>query len=555
MARKSRKNGVIINDNANNSSTAAITPSYRVGGYVRLSAEDKKVKGDSIETQQAIIKAFIGEHPGLELTKIYIDNGLSGQTLNRPAFNRMIEDVESGKINCCISKDLSRLGRNAIDTGYYIEKFFPTKGIRYIAITDDYDSANPKSGGVMVNLKNMVNEHYALEIGRKIRQTKQMNIRKGKFVGRLAPYGYMKSVEDKHQLVLDPYAAPIVRTMFELAANGRSIAEIHNWLNSNGILPPKRYQHSKGFATDLDIDGSHAKWGRHGIYAMLKNRVYCGDMVQGKFQCRSYVQKSVDKADWVIVENTHESIVSRELFGKVQMLWVVPPKGKRIKSNQQSQQSENIFLRKVFCGHCGYSLKRRNDGKKEVRYVLACSTRQVYGVDNCVPVSIGENDLKESLLQMLSKQAEVLGVSLGAKYANVPNSVGSQQSAKQASIKAELKKVQSVISKNSRFLISLYESLMENDITQDEYKELKAGYEVKIADLTAKEKDLRNMLVESASKETATANAVFHLHGVIAVADFTAENLDKLIDKILVFEDKHIEVQFKFTDGMAFSGG
>ncbi|MCL1877911.1 MAG: recombinase family protein [Defluviitaleaceae bacterium] len=311
MARKSRK----IPQNP----AEATARTFRVGGYVRLSAEDKKVKGDSIETQQAIIRAYIDERPDLELTEIYIDNGLSGQSFQRPAFTQMLEDMQSGKINCCISKDLSRLGRNAIDTGYYIEKFFPTKGIRYIAITDDYDSADPNSGGVMISLKNMVNEHYALEIGRKIRQTKQMNIRKGKFVGRLAPYGYAKCAEDKHQLVLDPYAAPIVLRMYEMAAEGYSVAEISQWLNTNGILPPKRYYHSLGLASDKDIRNIH--WSKSVLYSILKNRVYCGDMVQGKFHTRSYVQKSVQKSDWVIVENTHTGIVSRELFERVQLRW------------------------------------------------------------------------------------------------------------------------------------------------------------------------------------------------------------------------------------------
>ena len=183
----------------------------------------------------------------------------------------------------------------------------------------------------------------------------------------------MKSKEDKHQLVIGPCAAPIVRTVFEMMADGKGVTEVLSWLNTNGVLPPKRYQYSKGLATDRDIEGSHANQGKHGIYAMLKNRVYCGDMVQGKFQTRSYVQKSVPKTDWVIVENTHEGIVSRELFDRVQAIWADAPKERR------TPASENIFLRKVFCGHCGYSLKRRNYGKKEIKYQLACTTRQVYG--------------------------------------------------------------------------------------------------------------------------------------------------------------------------------
>jgi len=533
MARKSRKN---IDAIAN---PVPMTFMYRVGAYVRLSAEDKKVKGDSIETQQAIIKAFIEEHPDLELVETYIDNGLSGQSFARPAFTRLVEDMESGKINCCISKDLSRLGRNAIDTGYYIEKFFPAKGIRYIAITDGFDSTDPKSGGVMVNLKNMVNEHYALEIGRKIRQTKQMNIRKGKFVGRFAPYGFMKSKEDKHQLVLDPYAAPIVRTIFEKAVEGESVANIVKWLNTDGILPPKRYYHTIGQATDNEIDGNHIHWNKGGVYTILKNRVYCGDMVQGKFTTHSYVQKTIPKSDWIIVEDTHTGIVSRELFDKVQTLW-----GK-YQQSKRTPFSENIFIRKVFCGHCGMSLKRRNNGKNEVRYALACTTRHIYSIEDCVPVSILENELKEALLELLNKQADILGIGSDCAIQSL--------STEQTVIKDELKQLQADIKKTSYFFTSLYESLMTQDITQDEYRELKAGYEVKIADLTAKEKELRNKMVEQIAKDSATAKTVSHLGVVRQISDLTTDCLDKLVERILVYEDKHIEVQFKFTNDITVS--
>jgi DNA invertase Pin-like site-specific DNA recombinase len=532
MARKSRKNV--------DATPIAPTSVFRVGAYVRLSAEDKKVKGDSIETQQAIIKAFIEEHSDLELVEIYVDNGLSGQSFQRPAFNRMIEDMESGKINCCISKDLSRLGRNAIDTGYYIEKFFPTKGVRYIAITDNYDSADPKSGGVMVNLKNMVNEYYALDIGRKIRQTKQMNIRKGKFIGRFAPYGFLKSAEDKHQLIPDPYAAPIVRTMFEMAAQGKGVTAILDWLNDKNELPPKRYFHSKGLATDNDIKDKHIHWSIGSVHTILKNRVYCGDMVQGKFHTQSYRQKPVPKSEWIIVEDTHDGIISRELFEKVQTLRSSNPQSKSL------PVSENIFLRKVFCGHCGMSLKRRNNGKKKVKYALACSTRRTHSKDDCVPVSIFEDDLKEALLELLGKQAEVIGIGIEPKR-------NPQHATEQTVFNAELRHLQKEISINSHYLKSLYESLISNDLTQDEYRELRTGYEAKIVELTAKEKDLRDEMVEAIVKETLVAKAAAQLGGVQQITDLTADILDQLVDKILVYEGMRIEVQFKYSDSLVVS--
>jgi DNA invertase Pin-like site-specific DNA recombinase len=258
MARKSRKNTESI---AVSQQPPIIKEAFNVAGYVRLSAVDKKHKGDSIETQQAIISAFIDERPDLELREIYIDNGLSGQTFERPAFQRMIADMESGKINCCVTKDLSRLGRNAIDAGFYIERFFPSHGVRFIAITDDFDSAVENSSCILVSLKNMINEAYALEIGRKIRNTKQMHIRNGCFVGRIPPYGYLKNPKDNHRLVPDPYAAQIVLKMFTMASAGDSIKTIAKWLNDNGILPTKRYFHSIGLATEKEASG-HIHWNK-----------------------------------------------------------------------------------------------------------------------------------------------------------------------------------------------------------------------------------------------------------------------------------------------------
>ena len=283
MARKSRKETVVEKDMPHPS-----TKTYFVGAYIRLSAEDKKQKGDSIENQQAIIKAYIDEQnkmneletdtrshtlsvPSiLELTESYIDNGKSGQTLARPAFQRMIADMENGKITCCITKDLSRLGRSAIDTGFYVEKFFPTNKIRYISINDNYDSDDPNSGagsscgGIMLSLKNMVNEAYALEIGRKVSSTAQMNIRNGCFIGKIAPYGYVKSRENKHKLEIDTYASEIVKKIFDMRADGHNVSSISNWLSDHNILPPNHYLASIGLLGENEVgktkcDLFHAK--------------------------------------------------------------------------------------------------------------------------------------------------------------------------------------------------------------------------------------------------------------------------------------------------------
>ena len=542
MARKTRKN----QDTAMVENEIPQQKVYCVGGYVRLSAVDRKQKGDSIETQQAIISAFVEDNHDLELTEIYIDNGVSGQVFERPAFTRMLADMESGKIDCCVTKDLSRLGRNAIDAGYYIEKFFPSNNIRFIAITDDYDSADPNSSGVMLSMKNILNEINATEIGVKISQTKQMNIRKGLFVGRMAPYGYLKSKENHHLLVPDSYAAPIVRRMFEIAANDMAVSDIVDWLNTSDILPPKRYYFSKGMVSENEATG-HIHWNKSGIYTILKNRVYCGDMVQGKGKTKSYVATVCPKSEWVVVMNTHEPIVSRELFNQVQQRWPerkpVQPKRKTpaislggMKSNKRLQASENIFLRKIFCGHCGYAMRRVRKGKAQYRF--NCETGNQYHKDDCVSVSIGEDTLKDVLLNEINKQAVILG---GVQ------AIGLKPPQDKKLGKAELLKVQSEIARSNHFLQNLYESLSQCEISSDEYRVMKTDYETKIALLKTKEKELRTDLMNCAATAAEEAKTLSNLNEVKQIADLTAETLEQLVKKISIYEDKRVEIQFTFS--------
>jgi DNA invertase Pin-like site-specific DNA recombinase len=523
MARKSRKN-----IDAAPALAPAAAKTWNVGAYVRLSAVDRKQKGDSIENQQAIISAYIAERSDMVLREVYIDNGTTGQTFERAGFQRMLADFESGRVDCCISKDLSRLGRNAIDTGYYIEKYFPTHGIRYIAITDNYDSADGSSGGIMVSLKNMMNETYALEVGRKIRQTKQMNIRNGGFVGSIVPYGYFKSVEDRHKLVVAPEAGAVVRRIFEMSADGRTIPQIMEWLAAEKIMPPRRYLFSKGVISEKLI-GKHTLWNRGVIYEILSNRIYTGDMVQRKTSTREHVQHRLDESEWLITPDTHEGIVSRELFDKVQNM--------RSKQKPKAKSTnDNIFHRKLFCGHCGYTIVRRRNTDNSTTFM--CNSRQSYGKNACVPVSISENALKTEILELLRKEAAVFADRRARQTAKSTND----------KTQAELTQTRLELDRISGFLKGLYESLVSGDLTNGEYTELKQNYERKIAALTEREQRLRDELRERYLRESALKKAGDSLDSVSVIGDLTAATIDALIERILVFKDKHIEVTFKFSD-------
>jgi len=515
MARKSRKN-------LENIEVQPKRKTYNVAAYIRLSVADNGKKGDSLETQQVIINTYIAEHSDMELCDVYIDNGASGQTFERPAFRQMLDDIESGKINCCVVKDLSRLGRNAIDTGYYVEKFFPTNHIRFVAVTDNYDSNDGTSGGIMLSLKNMVNEAYALDVSRKIQATYQLNIRNGYYVGKSPPYGYLISPDDCHKLILDEYSAEIVRKMFEMAAEKQGVSKILNWLNDNAILPPKRYLYSIGAATENEARGS---WNKNYIYSLLKNRIYCGDMVQGKSQKDGGGRKPLPESEWTITQNTHEPIISRELFAKVQAQWKEPKQ----KLNRTTPESENPFLQKIFCGHCGYTMFRSRTS--EIQHNFRCPTRSVRDKSGCVLVSINEKVLKEKLLRLLQKH----------NFDYVPC----------ASDNDELTAVRAELDKAQHFCRGLYESLILGDITDTEYKQMKSGYESKIAALTEREKLLLEdnySRVRAKNKLSQSRESVRDLN---CVSDLTAEIIDKLVERIHVYQGKRIAVKFRFAEEVA----
>jgi DNA invertase Pin-like site-specific DNA recombinase len=539
MARKSRKNADV---GIASTSMTVQKPIFRVGAYVRMSVEDKKQKGNSIENQQSIINAYIEEHTDLELAEVYIDNGLSGQFFDRPAFTQMIADMESGKINCCITKDLSRLGRNAIDTGFYIEKFFPTKGIRYIAITDNYDSADPKSGGVMISLKNMINEAYALEASRKVKATIRMNIKNGCFIGGLAPYGYFKSENDCHKLVVDPYAAGIVRTMYEMAESGQSHGTILAWLNDNDIMPPMRYLHSLGLATANNVGANTQWWSLRAVRDILRNRMYCGVMVQGKKRMEGGVQVTLPKSEWTITENTHEAVISREVFAEVQKFWDKPNTDKE--PYYKGENTEDVFRAKIYCGDCGSQMFRKRITDRAYSYL--CTKSVQYTTRAC-----GGMRTTESLVR-----AAVLGQILESGLTTLPPSPIPEVTPPPDSdiYKAELAKTKADAEKNSRFLKGLYESLKLGDIFETEYRELKSTYELRVTSLAEQENALKMKIQDSIQREKALEQARNSTLSVKTVADLTKEVVAQTVEKITVYEKTNIAVDMRCFEADAVLG-
>lgn len=342
---------------------------FKVAGYLRLSVEDgDKEVSDSIVSQKNIIEDKIkslGEK--FELVDFYIDDGYTGLNTNRPNFQRMLDDIEKKKVNCVITKDLSRLSRNNFEANYYIEMYFLEREIRYIAILDNVDTYLKNSNNDMIQFKTLINDWYSKDISRKVKSGVWARKEQGLYVAAKAPYGYMKDENNKNHLIINPEEAPIVKKIFQMYNSGNSMGEIAEKLQKDKVYCPSH----NGFQKNKK--GEYG-WERSTISKMLKNEMYLGNTVYGKGINLSYKSKKVKqipRSEWKKYENTHKAIISKELFESVQ---------KRMKLNQKAKSHTHTWILNgiIYCKECGepmqLKVKYRKDGKTISFMRLYCSS-------------------------------------------------------------------------------------------------------------------------------------------------------------------------------------
>lgn len=534
MARKSRKQRL--------APMPAPSLYVHVALYIRLSVEDNKKRGCSVENQKLVLNDFLADKPDFVVYDTYIDNGATGTNFHRPGFQQMLSDIEAGHIDCVIVKDLSRLGRNSIDTGYYIEQYFHTHNVRFIAVTDQFDTADPGSlhSGIMLPLKNMINEAYALDIGRKIKAQARQAMKDGDYIGARAPYGYRKDPDNCHKLLIDEDTAPVVRQIFEWAHEHVALNRIVRNLNEMGITAPSHYKKSTGEITSPGLIGS-GKWQTRTVMKILESEVYTGDLVQGKTKIVDHQQVKAGEDNLIIARRTHEPIISYELFTAVQEY------RKQICEESRAvpkrPYTPNIFKGKVFCADCGRSLHRQRAERKKGPdvYWFHCLTNSRVAKDSCKGVMMQETELIATVTAILEKELSVaLGMSLPLF----------QLEAKQKKDKDRLKTQMSArrqeTEKKRRLIRGLYENFVQGILTNEEYFELKADYEESIRTLSgeieALEKDmdaLDSRLVRCRSMEK-DAKSLTQDHAL------TAELIDRLIERIEIDHERNIHVTFRF---------
>lgn len=371
---------------------------YNCATYLRLSRSDgDQQESNSIKNQRALLNDYMGKHPELHKFDEYVDDGYSGTNFERPDFKRMMQDIEKRNVNCIIVKDLSRFGRNYIETGRYLERIFPFMGVRFIAINDHYDSAeeNDDKGRILIPFNNLINDTYCRDISLRVRSHLDVKRKEGQFIGSFAGYGYRKDPKDKNHLIIDEYAAGIVQEIFKSKLNGMSSQRIASHLNELGVLPPNEYKRANGFNYTCGFQaGLNQKWTVVSVNRILKNESYTGTLIQGKRRKINYkVKKSHDvgSENWIRVEDAHDAIISKGEFQQVQQLLELDT---RTAPSQTTVYPLSGFLR---CADCGQNMIRRTVTKNGKKYqYYHCSTYKNGG--GCTPHMINSEKLTESVL-------------------------------------------------------------------------------------------------------------------------------------------------------------
>lgn len=537
MARKSRKDAAALS--APKKTAMKI---WRAALYIRLSVEFNGKRGDSLETQRQIMEAYIALCPDIEIVEIYTDNGTTGRTFEREAFQRMLADVDAGKINCIMVKDLSRLGRNTIDTGYYIEKYFPLHRVRFIAVNDQFDSEDSENSGnhLIVPLKNMINEAYAADISKKVRAQQNQAMRDGEFVGARPPYGYRKDPDNCHRLLVNEDTAPIVRQIFQWTVDGVALNVIVKRLNEQGVMTPGYYLASIGLITSKKLMGS-GKWQTWTVGKILADEVYTGDMVQGKHTNVGHKQVVTKPVDWIVVRNTHEPLVSREIFAKAQA--VREQMASKYTRTMKVPYSENILRGRVFCAHCGKNLHRQ---RSHGRYFYRCISNDRMGEGSCTGgiVHLPEPDLFNAILTIIRQKAEVvMGEALRLKQCD------GKIAAQKVQVDQEIAELGQQTQKNKAIRAGLYENFVKGILTRAEYLEMQEDYSQKISGAVGRVQQLQTRQAELERQMEHYTSMADKL--AVAGRDTTLSALlvNQLIERVTVNGPDDVSIDFSFDGG------
>ena len=516
---------------------------YKAVKYIRLSSADDNKQGesDSVANQRKLIDEWLKNHPEIECVGEFVDDGVSGIVFDRPDFNKMMEQIQDGNVNCVVTKDLSRLGRDRIETGRFLRRIFPAFGVRYVAIIDNIDTLNDSTDGLFVSVKSIINDEYCRDISIKTRSALEIKRANGDYTGACPVYGYKKDDSDRNKLVVDDYPASIVRDIFRMKIDGYSASRIAEILNNRGVLSPMEYKKDRGLPYPkggyADKDG--AKWSATTIIRILSDETYTGTLNQGRTGTPNYKIKDVfekPQNEWLRTEKAHEAIILKHNYDLVKKIMRL--------DTRTSPKNDKVYLFSgiLVCGCCGNRMTRKTVPYKDEKYhYYYCPTGKKNGCAK--PVMLKENDLISCITENVKTHI--------TNIASLETLLSGLDSTRMANELAD--RLREQISENNRRLekiyeykAGLYENMINGNLSKDEHKALKAKY----ADDTAMLTDA-NLRLETEIEAVLSCN-----HERLAwTGHFTKfENLETidrrmvihLIHSIVVLGKRELEITFNY---------
>jgi len=519
-----------------------IEQEFNVGIYIRLSQEDKDKKyesdSESVINQKELLKSYV-KNNNFNLSGEYVDDGYSGTNFDRPGFQKMLEDIKKKKINCVIVKDLSRFGRDHVMTGYYIETFFPENSIRFISILESYDSFKNQASNDSSTFIIACNDYYSKQNSIKIKNVLNDKRRNGKFIGSKPSYGYMRDPEDKGHLIPDPKTAPAVKKIFKWRVDGIGPTEIATRLNNENIPTPSQYKNIK-FSSRIII---RDEWNISSVKKILTNRIYTGDMVQhtqSKVNYKSKKKITLDKSLWIIVENTHEPLVDKKTFEYVQTLKNRHSRNYSLKTTRPKR----MFEGKIYCKECGNRLSVYYR-KKFDYWSINCNR---YSRDpkrgRCSSHFYPYDYLEQQLLEQIESAVYIFINELDLQELNrevVKNIHKETESIDKIIDKLTLEKEQ-IINR----LSNLYNDRCDGIITTELYKELSMESERKLKKINNSIEIEKNKIENIKNKANILPNYTKKIKKLLDLNKPKKELIDTLIDKIVIDENRNINIKFKY---------
>ena len=521
--------------------------------YCRLSQDDGSLgESGSIQTQKAILTQYCQEHH-MEIVDCYCDDGWSGTNFDRPAFQRMIGDIEAGRVNTVIVKDLSRFGREYAQMGLYIEHYFEEKGVRFLSLAENIDSSQGLNN-LVLPFTNVINSLYARQASEKTKAAHRARAKNGMFLGSRAPYGYQKDPNDRHHLIVDPEAAEVVKEIFRMFADGIGYVRMTKILRERNILNPQAYfnQNNPDYYKHSDYWRKPFDWHATSVRAILNNPAYLGKLTFGKTKTKGFFDKRrvpAEESDWIVVEHTHEPLVSQELWDTVHQM---------MKARRRENGSGHVqpFAGLVKCAGCGSSLNASYDKKKGKYTGFSCWVYKNYGKQRCTSHAIGWQTLNRLVLEDIRRNAQVAKLA-AARYVGVLlRAKLEKEKGETVRAERELKKAEKRIGELDKILAKLYEDQALGKISEARYQAMAPGYEAEQASLQERVSRLREQLAHTQEVQDNVEQFVPLIQKYTDIQELTPHILNELIEKIVVHEKKveedgsksqMVEIHYKFV--------